>query len=53
MTFRIKYDIVRINGVTEHYSGTIDLPYWSLSEALKQLKWRNPSAKSIKITEHP
>ena len=52
MTIPVKYDIISVNGMTEHRSGTVELPRWNAAEALKQLKWRNPSAKAIKILQH-
>ena len=52
MTISVKYDIISSMGTTEHRSGSVELPKWNAAEALKQLKWRNPSAKSIKIIEH-
>ena len=52
MTIRIKFDITYANGVVEHRSGAVELPKWTAEEAKKQLKWRNPTARSIKILEH-
>lgn len=52
MTIRVKYDIVNSMGITEHMNGYVELPKWNKAEALKQLKWRNPTAKSIKILQH-
>ena len=52
MTIRVKYDVVNSMGMTEHYSGAVELPKWNAAEALKQLKWRYPTAKSIKILQH-
>ena len=49
MTIRVTYDIINSMGMTEHYSGTVELPRWNASEALKQLKWRYPTARKIKI----
>ena len=52
MTIRVKFDIVNSMGMTEHRSGTVELPKWNAAEALKQLKWRYPTAKRIKILQH-
>ncbi len=52
MTIRVKYDIVTSAGNTIHQQGCVELPRWNATEALKQLKWRYPSAKSIKIISH-
>lgn len=52
MTIPIRYDVVNSMGMTEHRSGVVELPRWNAAEALKQLKWRNPTAKSIKILQH-
>ena len=52
MNIRIRYDIITNMGNTIHQQGYVELPRWNAAEALKQLKWRNPSAKKIKILSH-
>ena len=52
MTIRVKYDVVNSMVMTEHMDGAVELPKWNAAEALKQLKWRYPTAKRIKILQH-